>query len=146
MLICGDVDSSKSTSGYIYTIDGTTMSWMSKLQKCIALSYTEVEYMTIAEAGKLMIWMIDYLDELGKKQCKKIFYTDSQSVIQLVKNLIYHSKIKHIRRRYYFTCRLVEEGDMCLENIEGAKNPADMLTKCVKVGKLRLCKALIGTV
>ena len=93
MLICGDVDSSKSTSGYIYTIDGTTMSWMSKLQKCIALSSTEVEYVTIAEAGKLMIWMIDCLDELGKKQCKKILYTDSQSAIQLVKNLIYHSKI-----------------------------------------------------
>ena len=31
----GDVDSSKSTSGYIYTIGGTTVSWMSKLQKCV---------------------------------------------------------------------------------------------------------------
>ena len=27
----GDVDSSKSTSGYIYTIGGTTVSWMSRL-------------------------------------------------------------------------------------------------------------------
>ena len=35
---------------------------------------------------------------------------------------------------------------MCLEKIEGAKNPADMLTKCVDVGKLKLCKALIGIV
>ena len=35
---------------------------------------------------------------------------------------------------------------MCCEKIEGAKNPADMLTKCVDVGKLRLCKALIGMV
>ena len=33
---------------------------------------------------------------------------------------------------------------MCLEKIEGAKNPADMLTKCVDVGKLRLCKTLVG--
>ena len=40
----GDVDSSKSTSGYIYTIAGTTVSWMSKLQKCVSLSSTEVEY------------------------------------------------------------------------------------------------------
>ena len=31
---------------------------------------------------------------------------------------------------------------MCLEKIEGAKNPADRLTKCVDVGKLRLCKNL----
>ena len=34
----GDVDSSKSTSGYIYTIGGTTVSWMSRLQKCVSLS------------------------------------------------------------------------------------------------------------
>ena len=41
--LSGDVDSSKSTSEYIYTIDGTTLSWISKLQKCITLSSTEVE-------------------------------------------------------------------------------------------------------
>ena len=29
---------------------------------------------------------------------------------------------------------------MCFEKIEGAKNPANMLTKCVGVGILRLCK------
>ena len=31
--------------------------------------------------------MTGYLEELGNKQCKKILYTDSQSFIQLVKNL-----------------------------------------------------------
>ena len=31
--IGGDVDSSKSTSGYIHTIGGTRVSWMSRLQK-----------------------------------------------------------------------------------------------------------------
>uniref|UniRef100_A0A3Q7IX76 Reverse transcriptase Ty1/copia-type domain-containing protein n=1 Tax=Solanum lycopersicum TaxID=4081 RepID=A0A3Q7IX76_SOLLC len=39
----GDVDSSKSTSGYIYTIGGTVVSWMSRLQKCVSLSSTEAE-------------------------------------------------------------------------------------------------------
>ena len=119
---------------------------MFKLPKCVALSSTESEYVATAEVGKNMIWMIDYLEELGMKQCKKILYTDSQSVIQLVKNPIYHSRTKHIRMRYHFTRRLVEECDMCLEKIEGAKNQASMLTKCVNVGKLRLCTALIGMV
>ena len=63
----GDVYSSKSTSGYIYTIGGTTLSWMSRLQKCVSLSSIEVEYVAIAEAGKEMIWLVDYLEELGKK-------------------------------------------------------------------------------
>ena len=73
----GDVDSRKSTSRYIYTIDGTLVSWMSKLQKCVALSSIEVEYVAIAETGKEMIWMTDYPEELGRKHCKKILYTDS---------------------------------------------------------------------
>ena len=90
--------------------------------------------------------MPDYLEELGRKQCKNILYTDSQSAIQLVKNPVHHSRTKHIRRRYHFTRRLMEEDGMCLEKIDGAKNPADMLTKCADVGKLRLCKALIGMV
>ena len=140
----GDVDSSKSTSGYIYTIGGIAVSWMSRLQKCVSLSSTEVEYVAIAEDGKEMIWMTDYYEELGKKQSEKILYSDSQSAIQLVKNSVYHSKTKHIRRRYHFTSRAVEDGDMCLEKIEGAKKPTDMLTKCVDVGKLRLCKTSVG--
>ena len=63
----GDVDSSKSTSGYIYTIGGTAVSWMSRFQKCVSLSSTEVEYVAIVEAGKEMIWLAYYLEELGKK-------------------------------------------------------------------------------
>ena len=50
----------------------------------------------------------------------------------------------HIRRRYHFTSRAVEDGDMCLEKIEGAKNPADILTKCVDFGKVGLCKTSVG--
>uniref|UniRef100_A0A3Q7JTK4 glycerophosphodiester phosphodiesterase n=1 Tax=Solanum lycopersicum TaxID=4081 RepID=A0A3Q7JTK4_SOLLC len=51
----GDVDSNNSTSGYIYTIGGTAVSWMFRLQKCVSLSSTEAEYVAIAEAGKEMI-------------------------------------------------------------------------------------------
>ena len=33
---------------------------------------TEAEYLAITEAEKKMIWMTDYLKELGKKQHEKI--------------------------------------------------------------------------
>ena len=51
----GDVYSSKSTSGCIYTIGGIAVSWMSRLQKCVSLSSTKAEYVAIAEAGKEML-------------------------------------------------------------------------------------------
>ena len=72
---------------------------------------TETEYVAIAEAGKKTMWMTNYLEELDKKQHKKILYRDSQSVIQFMRNLVYHLKIKH-GRRYHFTCKLVEDSDV----------------------------------
>ena len=57
---------------YIYSIRGTIVSWMSRLQKFVSLSSTEDESVAIAEAGKQMIWLADYLEELGKKQSEKI--------------------------------------------------------------------------
>ena len=40
----GDKDSRKSTSGFVTTFAGGAVSWKSKLQKCVALSTTEAEY------------------------------------------------------------------------------------------------------
>ena len=39
-----DVDSRKSTLGYLTTFIGGAVSWQPKLQKCEALSTNEVEY------------------------------------------------------------------------------------------------------
>ena len=69
----GDVDSSKSTSEYIYTIGGTAVSWMFILQKCVSLSSTEAEYVEIVEAGKEMIWLADYLEELARRRARRFF-------------------------------------------------------------------------
>ena len=48
----GNVDIRMSTIGYIYTLGGTAMSWGSQLQKIVALSTTEEEYVAITEASK----------------------------------------------------------------------------------------------
>jgi hypothetical protein len=40
--MAGDKDSRRSTTGYAFTVGGTTVSWISKLKKVIALSKTEV--------------------------------------------------------------------------------------------------------
>ena len=72
---------------------------------------TEAEDVAISEAEKKTLWMTNYLEELGKKQHEKILYRDSQNVIQLVRNPVYHLNIKH-RRRYHFTSRLVKDGNV----------------------------------
>ena len=78
------------------------MSRQSRLQKVVALSTTKVEYMAVVEAGKELIWMSDFLSELGMKQEKFLLHCDNRSVIHLAKNAAYHSRTKHIHRRYHW--------------------------------------------
>jgi hypothetical protein len=52
-----DIDSRKSTSRNLITYSEGAMSWQSKLQKCVALSITEVEYIAITEVAKELLWM-----------------------------------------------------------------------------------------
>jgi len=53
----GDVDSRKSTSGYLITFAGRAVAWQSKLQKCVALSTTKAEFIAITEACKELLLM-----------------------------------------------------------------------------------------
>ena len=52
-----DKDSRRSTKGYAFTISGTTVSWISNMQKVVALSTMEAEYVVATEASKEMIWL-----------------------------------------------------------------------------------------
>jgi hypothetical protein len=98
----GDKESKRSTIGYVYTIGGTIVSWISKLQKVVALSTTEAEYVATTEVSKEMIWLQRFMEELGKKQENSRLYCDNESIIHLAKNSIFHSKTKHIHLRYHF--------------------------------------------
>jgi len=94
--MAGDGDNRRSTTGCVFIVGGTTVSWVSKIQSVVALSTTEAEYVAATEASKEMIWLQRFLDELGKKQELGRLHSDSQSAIHLAKNSAFHSKTKHI--------------------------------------------------
>ena len=48
----GNVDIRRRTIGYVYTLGGTAVSWGSQLQKIVALSTIEAEYVAITEPAK----------------------------------------------------------------------------------------------
>ena len=98
----GDLDGRKSTSGYSLTFAGGVVSWQSRLQKCVVLFTTEVEYIAANEAGKEMLWLKRFLQELGLKQDGYVVNCDSQSAIDMSKNYMYHSRSKHIEMRYHW--------------------------------------------
>ncbi|XP_070013311.1 uncharacterized protein [Nicotiana sylvestris] len=77
-------------------LKGAPVSWKSTLQSTVALSTTEAKYMTITEDVKEAIWLQGLLKELGVEQKDITIFCDSQSVIQLAKNQVYHARTKHI--------------------------------------------------
>ena len=114
------------------------------MQKIVTLSTTEAEYVAVTEASKEMIWLTGCLDELGLKRVNEVLYCDSQSVIHLAKNPVYHVRMKHIDVKYHFIRSLIEDGKLHLIKILGSQNPTDMLMKTVTIEKLELCATSVG--
>ncbi|GKF95698.1 hypothetical protein Tco_0288433, partial [Tanacetum coccineum] len=106
----GDLDGSKSTTGYVFTLSGGTVSWVSKLQSVVAMSTTEAEYVAATQASKEAVWLKMLLEELGHKQEKITLFCDNQSALYLARNPAFHSKTKHIQVQYHFVRKKVEEG------------------------------------
>jgi hypothetical protein len=142
--MAGDKDSRRSTTRYVFTIGGTTVSWILKLQKVVSLSTIEAEYVATTEASKEMIWLQRFMEELGKKQENSRLYCDNESSIHISKNSTFHSKTNHIQPRYHFIRSVLEDGHLKLEKIHTSQNPADMLTKGVTREKLSSCLVSIG--
>ncbi|GJZ87724.1 hypothetical protein Tco_0659334 [Tanacetum coccineum] len=124
-----DLDGSKSTTGYVFTLYGRTVSWVSKLQSVVAMSATEAEYVVAAQASKEAVGLKMLLEELGHEQEKITLFYDNLYALYLARNPTFHSKTKHIRVQYHFIHEKVEEGTMDMQNIHTTDNVADYLTK-----------------
>ncbi|XP_059281019.1 secreted RxLR effector protein 161-like [Lycium ferocissimum] len=78
----GDLDRRRSTTGYIFTLAGSAISWKATLQSIVVLSTTEVKYMAAAEAAKEAIWLKGLVSELRKVQREPECYSlDKKSEI-----------------------------------------------------------------
>jgi hypothetical protein len=142
--MAGDFDSRKSTSGYMITFAGGAVAWQSKLQKCVALSTTEAEYIAATEACKELLWMKKFVRELGFTQETYVLFCDSMSAIHLSKNSTFHGRSKHIDVRYHWIRDVLESKLLVLEKIHTDDNGADMFTKILPRGKFEDCRSIAG--
>lgn len=142
--MAGDVDTRKSTSGYLTTFAGGAVSWQSRLQKCVALSTTEDELIAVVEACKELLWMKRFIGELGCAQERYVLYCDSQSAIHLGKNSTFHGRSKHIDVRYHWIRDTLDSKLLELEKIHTDDNGSDMMTKALPRGKFEECCMIAG--
>jgi hypothetical protein len=53
----GDKYIKRITTRYVFIVDGTIISWISKLQKVVSLSIMEEKYVAAIEDSKETIWL-----------------------------------------------------------------------------------------
>lgn len=140
----GDIDSRKSTSGYLITFSGGALSWQSRLQKCIALSTTEAEFIAMTEASKELLWMKKFLGELGFVQKIYVLFCDKQSAIHLSKNSTFHSRSKHIDIKYHWIRDVLDAKLLEVQKVHTNENGADMMTKALPLLKFEVCCSIAG--
>ena len=93
----GDVDTRRSTSGYVFQFGNGTISWSSRKQPTVAKSSTEAEYVALSSATQEAIWLRRLMKDFGKQtDAPTTIYEDNQGAIELAKNAKYHSRTKHI--------------------------------------------------
>jgi hypothetical protein len=128
----GDIDDRRSTTGYTFIVGGGSVTWNSRKQQTVALSTTEAEYMSLAEAAKEATWIRTFLFELGFGPVENVatrIYSDNQGCIALSKKPTYHSRTKHIDVRYHFIRDAIENGTFDVIHISTDDMVADVLTK-----------------
>ncbi|CAA7041019.1 unnamed protein product, partial [Microthlaspi erraticum] len=140
-----DPDDGKSTTGHIFYLGESPITWCSQKQETVALSSCEAEFMAGTEAARQAIWLQDLLGEItGTMREKLLIRIDNQSAIALTKNPVIHGRSKHIHTRYHFIRECVENEQIEVEHVSGEKQKANILTKALGRIKFKEMRDLIG--
>ena len=141
----GDLDDRKSTSGYVFLVNGCAVSWKSKKQSCVALSTTEAEYVALASAAQEAVWVRELTAQLKDHSPEAItIYEDNQSAISMAKNPQFHGRTKHIFIKYHFIREQVEKKAVELKYCPTEEMVADMLTKGLAKEQFQKLRPLAG--
>ncbi|CAM9518845.1 unnamed protein product [Ectocarpus fasciculatus] len=118
-----------SVSGGLVMCGGGCISWFSRTQKCVTLSRTEAEYVSLAGVSFLRQVRRFMLPEAGRP-CIPVF-EDNQGAIQLAQNPISNCNSKHIDVRHHFIRGLVGRKKISIIHVESAYQHAAFLTKAL---------------
>ncbi|GJY21849.1 putative ribonuclease H-like domain-containing protein [Tanacetum coccineum] len=92
----------KSTTGGCQFLGKRLISWQYKKQTIVANSTTEAEYVAAANCCGQVLWIQNQMLDYGFNFMNTKIYIDNESTICIVRNLVFHSKTKHIEIRHYF--------------------------------------------
>ena len=126
----GDLDTRRSTSGYVFQIQGNTVSWCSKRQATVSKSSTEAEYTALSGASQEAVWMRRLLADIGFEQRgPSTIFEDNQGAIELARNPKFHNRTKHIDVSLHFIREQVNLKAISVKYCPTEDMLADIMTK-----------------
>lgn len=141
----GDESDRKSNSGFVFKFGGGLIGWGCHKQKCVALSSTEAEYVSLAECLQEVKWILKLMADVGEQLVGPVLvHEDNQSCIALTKGDRAERKAKHIDTKFNFVKDMVRDGIVQLQYCATEQMQADLLTKPLQAVKLRQHREAIG--
>jgi transposase InsO family protein len=141
----GDVETRRSTSGFVLILNNGAISWFTRRQRCTSLSTTESEYVAASEATREIVWTRRLLQEIGFEQTSPTsLLCDNQGAVKLVKNPELHKRTKHVDVRYHFIREKEDEGEIVTSYVDSENQLADMFTKALDTTRFTKLRHEIG--
>ena len=126
----GDLSTRRSTTGYVFQIQGSTVSWCSKRQACVSRSSTEAEYIALSTACQEGVWLRRLLSDIQIKQNgPSTVFEDNQGATELSKNPKFHNRTKHIDVSYHYVREQVNLNIISVKYRPTEGMIADVMTK-----------------
>ena len=142
-------DSRRSTTGYVFFLNGSPISWTSKLQRQVALSSVEAEFVALQHAIQEATFLRKVLKELGCSQSgPTVIFEDNNGAASLADHPTSHSRTKHIdiRRKWLNEQLHGSQPAVCVKRVDSLDNMADIFTKPIDGKRHReLCARMFGS-
>ncbi|EOX98011.1 Cysteine-rich RLK (RECEPTOR-like protein kinase) 8 [Theobroma cacao] len=124
---------SRSVIGFCLFLGESLVSWKSKKQQVVAISFTKAEYKALAFTCCEVLWLRSLLSDFGILHTSPIsLYTDSQSAIHICKNPVLHERTKYIEMDYHFIREKVSSGFIVRIHVCTNIQLADLFTKTLQ--------------
>ncbi|GJZ24261.1 hypothetical protein Tco_0561720 [Tanacetum coccineum] len=134
----------KSTTGGCQFLGRRLISWQCKKQTIVANSTTEAEYVAAANCCGQVLWIQNQMMDYGFNFMNTKIHIDNESTISVIKNLVAHSRTKHIEIRFHFIRDCYEKRLIEVIKIHTDSNIADLLTKGFDVIRFNFLVVSIG--
>ena len=125
-----DVDTRRSSYGYIIMLMGAPVAWTATVMKSVAINVVEAEYFSASEAVRRSIHIMRLCQWIDTKYHSSFYsHQDNQTAILMSNTLWTTPTSRHIDIRSHFIREKVGEGMVKTRYVKTSNNIADIMTK-----------------